>query len=144
MASASVLIVDDYEPDRYLLRRDLRKAGIEVEVFEASDGHDALEMLSSSEDDASRLDGHFPPNIIFLDINMPRVDGFAFLDAFAELRTEREALQSCVIMMFSSSEHPDDRQRALSREFVRDYIVKGQTSTDELKDKVEAALGPRA
>ena len=74
--------------------------------------------------------------MIFLDINMPNIGGFEFLVKFAELRN-RLALKSCVIMMYSSSERPEDKEKASSFDFVKDYLVKGEMDIEDLKDKIE-------
>lgn len=140
MKPVTALIIDDDELDRYLLTRDLSKTGIEVKVFESKDGAEALEFLTNYEEN-KRLHGDgFPPLLIFLDINMPRVNGFEFLEQFSVLRGQENAYQTCVVMMFSSSEQPGERQRALAYDFVADYIVKGQTSSDELAEKIQNLL----
>lgn len=136
----NVLIVDDSRPDRYLLRRDLSRTSLEVSVQESADGQEALDFLVEHTRNKSKLQHEFPPDLIFLDVNMPRVDGFTFLERFSALRREQEELRTCVIMMFSSSEHPADRERALAYDFVKGYVIKGTTSTQELHEQIKAAL----
>ena len=140
MNQLSVLIVDDCEPDRYLIKRDLKGAGIDADVFEAADGTEAVEFLSDFDSKKSLFGDRFPPRCIFVDINMPIMGGFEFLTEFSRLRAECPDLRSCVIMMFSSSEHPEERNRALAIDFVADYVIKGTTRGEKLKSKVHAAL----
>jgi len=136
MDKISVLIVDDSTVDRYILIRQLKKMGI-VDIFEKDDGASALEFLEKYEENAITYNGKFPPVIIFLDINMPLVGGFEFLEKFEELRNRLE-LKSCVIMMFSSSERPEDKEKAFHFDFVKDFLTKGDISIEDLKSKIEA------
>mgnify|MGYP003635262779 CR=1 FL=1 len=136
MKQISVLIIDDSEIDRYVLKRQLNEVGV-VDIFESDDGSSALEFLENYEENCKIYNKKFPPVVIFLDINMPIIGGFEFLDKFAELRN-RLALKSCVIMMYSSSERAEDREKASSFDFVKDYMTKGEMNTQELRAKIEA------
>ena len=82
----------------------------------------------------------FPPVIIFLDVNMPHVDGLEFLDKFSELRESQKEYQSCTLMLFSSSERQEDRDKAFSYNFVSDYLVKGDLGPKALKEKISKVL----
>jgi CheY-like chemotaxis protein len=135
MNQVSALIVDDSEIDRYILRRHLKEACV-VDVFESDDGSSALDLLENYEENCKIHGKKFPPVVIFLDINMPIIGGLEFLDKFAELRNRR-ALKSCVIMMYSSSERPEDREKSASFDFVKDYLIKGEMKVEELKAKIE-------
>ena len=139
-SSLPILIVDDCEPDRYLLKRELKRAGVSADVFEVADGVEAIEFLSSFDEKKASLGDRFPPRCIFVDINMPLMGGFEFLDTFAALRATRPQYQSCVVIVCSSSEHPDEQARALAKDFVADFVIKGTTRGTELKQKVVAAV----
>lgn len=123
MPIPSTLIVDDSEEDRYLLKRLIREANLTETIFEKNDGQSALDFLKEYDRNSKLNPGKFPPILIFLDINMPRMDGYRFLQEFEILR-EQDLLRSIVIMMFTSSESEADRKRALSYECVKGYIVK--------------------
>ncbi len=135
MTALSVLIVDDNEVDRELLRRDLKKTELDAMIFEVSDGEQALKFFEDCNacDDGYQEGDH--PILLFLDINMPVLDGFGFLEKFTELRTQYP-IDTCVVIMFTSSEAEADRERALSHEFVADYLVKGEFAVSELREKV--------
>jgi CheY-like chemotaxis protein len=135
MKQISALIVDDSEIDRYILKRQLKEAGV-IDVFESDDGSSALAFLENHEENCKIHNKKFPPEIIFLDINMPIVGGFEFLEKFAELRN-RLALEPCVIMMYSSSERAEDKEKASNYNFVKGYLTKGEMDIRELKDKIE-------
>lgn len=139
MDKLSFLIVDDSEADRYLLKRDIGLLGFETEIFEKEDGESALEFFRDYEKNRILYLDDFPPMIVFLDINMPRMDGYEFLKKFVVLRNEYE-LEAIIFMMFTSSEHESDVTRALSYDFVSDYVVKGQFDQAQLKEKILSAI----
>ncbi|MFT5732184.1 MAG: CheY-like chemotaxis protein [Planctomycetota bacterium] len=141
MSRASIVIVDDDQLDRYLLTRDLRRGSVDAHILECSGGVAAVEFFEAYDANKALHGDEFPPQIILLDINMPCVSGFDFLKAFSELRTKHEAYADCSVMMVSSSEHPEEQERALGYEFVVDFVIKGRTSAEELSRKIETALG---
>ena len=71
MNKHSILIIDDEETDRYLLKRLLKKIKITCKVFEATDGKEALDFFLNEEKNLIKYSDSYPPTIIFLDINMP-------------------------------------------------------------------------
>lgn len=113
MPTHRVMIVDDSEPDRVFTQIVLERCGcgFEVQAFESAP--EALRSLS---------DGSATVDIILLDINMPGMDGWAFLDAYAELPPARR--EAATLLMLTSSPDPKDRDRALRHAMVRGYIVK--------------------
>lgn len=144
MNAYSFLIIDDSQPDRYILKRKLQKVYPEKKIFEASDGQQGLDFLSDYESRKKELGGDFLPMVIFLDINMPLVNGFEFLEKFKPIRDSIAEYQSCVLMMFTSSESEQDREAAFSYEFVKDFVVKGKGSADELKLKIDKVLNEKS
>jgi CheY-like chemotaxis protein len=136
MKQYSILIVDDSEIDRYLLKRIIKKSEISAEIFEAEDGQEAIDFFIDYNKGKETYGNTFPPVIIFLDINMPRIDGFGFLEKFAELRNSYTEYQSSVLMLFSSSDNKSDIDNAFHYDFVKDYIVKGAVEAAMLKEKI--------
>ena len=131
MKLTSILIIDDDESDRYLLKRMLKRKKLVDVVYEVGDGKHALELFT----DLGARERAYPdwqtPDIVFLDINMPLMGGFEFLEAFERLR-ERPEYQSVTFVMLSSSGRPEDRERALDYDFVTDYVVKQPSSPVEI------------
>ncbi|PCI59381.1 MAG: hypothetical protein COB37_11615 [Kordiimonadales bacterium] len=123
----SVLVIDDDDVDQYIAKRALKKWGFEGHLFQERDGLNALEFLENYTNNADQWAEQFPPTLILLDINMPRLDGFEFLEKFEKLREQIEGLNSSIVMMFSSSQREEDKTRALSYDFVHDYITKPLT-----------------
>ena len=135
MKKYSAMIVDDSPTDRYLLRRYLGKTEIISEIFEANDGHTALEMLTSFKENKEKYPDGFPPTLLFLDINMPKIGGFEFLEKYQALEKKLEEL-SLVVMMFTSSASEEDKNEAFSYPWVKDYLVKGAFKAQDIRDKI--------
>jgi CheY-like chemotaxis protein len=138
MNEVSVLVVDDNEIDRYILQRHLRQCGVE-HIVEQDDGSSALSFLQDFQHNSEVYGEKFPPTIIFLDINMPNINGFDFLEKFSNLR-KKNNFDTCIIMMYSSSEREEDRKRAVEFDFVKEYLIKGEITPEQLKEKIESFL----
>lgn len=130
----SILIVDDEETDRYLLSRDLKKKGYAGKIFEAEDGKSAIDFLTDFDGNLALNGDAYPPTLIFLDVNMPVMNGLEFLEAFDVLKAGDDRYQSVVIMMYTSSEQTEDFQKATSYPFVKNYMIKGAYSYDPIKE----------
>lgn len=92
-----ILFIDDDEPTNFLNKMTTEQSGYtdRVEVFQS--GQEALDYLS----------GPFPsPDLIFLDINMPAMDGWEFLDRYRDLARTNKA--DIVLVMLTTSLNPDD------------------------------------
>lgn len=126
-SSVEILLVEDNEFDVEAVKRAFRKADITNRLHNAIDGVDALTLLRGNQAGAQLSN----PLLILLDINMPRMDGFEFLD---ELR-EDETYKSSVVFMLTTSGHGIDREAAYSRH-VAGYFLK-----ENLGDLVETLKG---
>ena len=123
--SCSILIVDDNKEDRYLLKRLIKKTKISETIFECSNGKEGIDFLLDYERNIDKYSGNFPPTLIFLDIHMPIMNGFEFLDRFNEIKhTQDSKYSSMVLTMITSSEREEDRKKALSYNFVKGFVVK--------------------
>ncbi|MBD3663770.1 response regulator [Sulfitobacter aestuariivivens] len=139
-----ILLVDDDEVTNLLHKRLIRRSGQVKEVAVATDGLEALDYLRS------RIAAKAPlPELIFLDINMPRMGGFEFLEKYAELDLDGEIQQ--VIVMLSTSLLSADHMRAEADPNVKCFIDKPISPTefveilsefagDELEQKLQARL----
>lgn len=103
-----ILIVDDDEDARILLRRALGKSALTLEVAAANDGLQALAAVA-----------HSRPHAVITDIMMPRMNGF---DLCAALRTDPATADMPVIMV-TALESERDRQRGLAVG-ANDYLTK--------------------
>lgn len=128
--SPSVLIVDDSEVDRYLIRRLLAKSGVQESVFEAHHGVEAVDFLRDFDANRQRHPESFPPDIILLDINMPIMGGFEFLDSFAQLKAVDDRYSSIIFALLTSSTQGRDLERAQAYECVHDYVAKSELNAE--------------
>lgn len=140
MKQYTVMIVDDDEVDRYLLIRELKKLPFVLNILEAANGVKALEFLQDFEKGKQKYGDNFPPVLIFLDINMPLMGGFEFLEAFKALKQTDHRYSSSIFTMFTSSEKEDDKQKAAQYEFVKGFLVKGEVTTDALEEVFQKYL----
>lgn len=124
-----ILLVEDNEFDVEAVKRAFRKAEIDNRLHNAVDGVDALDTLQRPAQDATIGQ----PLLILLDINMPRMDGFEFLDA---LRGDEKYKQS-IVFMLTTSGHARDRQMAYSRH-VAGYFLK--ENLGDLVDTLKAYM----
>jgi CheY-like chemotaxis protein len=136
MQQHSVLIIDDSEIERYMLSHQLHKIGVS-EVVQKNDGTAGLDFLKNHVQNQQLYGTNFPPTLIILDVNMPIMGGFEFLQAFAELKTQLD-LDTCQILMYSGSDDPQEKARALQHDFVKGFLIKGELSTEELQSEIEA------
>jgi len=115
LASLTVLLVEDDDVAAESVQRSLRKAGLQVPVVWAEDGERALQALRG-QDPARPVPR---PRVTLLDLNMPRMNGFEFLQA---LRAD-EALSDDVVFVLTTSDADTDRMRAYHGH-VAGYMVK--------------------
>ena len=102
MHDFSVLIVDDDEVDRYTLKRLLKKFDYNILINESNDGEAAVRFFNEHVENKEKYGDAFPPTIVFLDINMPRMNGFEFLKEFELIKQGKEDYNSVVFMMVTS------------------------------------------
>ena len=131
----SILIIDDSNEDRYLLKRYLNKCGLDVNIAEASNGEEALDFLINYHQYEDTYPGMQPPLLAFLDINMPIMGGWEFLEAFQE-NEDSVKIVPTIVVMYSTSDQDDEKTRIANYDFVSSYIVKGSYSPDELKQTI--------
>jgi CheY-like chemotaxis protein len=126
-----VMLVDDNDTDNFISRRiiEITKFAPKVEV--KNSGKSALEYLENAKDDPLLL-----PDLIFLDINMPIVDGFSFLFEFS--RFPENVKDKCKIVVLSSSDNKRDIERIINEKYVITFITK--PLTDEALKKVKEKL----
>jgi CheY-like chemotaxis protein len=111
-----VLIIDDDSVDRWIMRKSMNKINFSKEILEAENGADGLKMITD------HSNGVLLPELIFLDVNMPVLDGFGFLDVFEQL--SREYKKRCRIAVVSANESEKEKKHALKYESVIGYFEK--------------------
>ncbi len=116
-AYRSVMLVDDNEIDNIINEKIIEANSFADQILVFQTGQDALDYLRDHQEELDSL-----PEIVFLDINMPIMDGFQFLKDFEEFSDE--VRDRCKIIMLSSSISPKDIDRAASSRYVKKYLNK--------------------
>jgi CheY-like chemotaxis protein len=121
MAKIDILIIDDSPAFNHLTKLIIDRAGIDCHIIELSNGQRALKYLAETD--------HLP-DVILLDINMPVMDGFDFLDEYSH--TSKYSGHSHIYMLTSSSQDID-RLKVRAFGIVKDYFEKPLTKENLLQ-----------
>lgn len=105
MKPFEVFVVEDNPGDILIMRQALAQESASIRIHVAVDGKQALEILA---------EGLFTPDLIILDLNLPKLSGLGFLQGYGSV---------VPVVVFTSSSNRHDRQRAMELG-VKEYIVK--------------------
>lgn len=120
-----ILLIDDNPDDNFFHRITLEEMDIVKRIDVAINGIDGLAHLKNEDS---------PPEIIFLDINMPKMNGWEFLEQYKHLPQKNKS--RTIIMMLSTSSNPDDIARAEKIKEVTGFETKPLT-VEVMKDILE-------
>lgn len=125
------VLIDDSDIDLFIQRRFLEVYNFSNQLFLYKSAEEALDWLKA-------MNGDTPPDIIFLDLNMPEIDGFSFLKNFIELPEKIKSKSKIVVL--TSSNNAQDREQAFSFTNVIQFITKPlkQTDIEELRGLLTA------
>jgi CheY-like chemotaxis protein len=112
-----ICIIDDDNIYQYTTTRTIQTHKLAKKILVFSDGEEALHFLIDNISNSENL-----PDIIFLDINMPIMDGWQFLEEYVMIKPKIG--KKITIYMISSSVDPVDVERAKKISEISDYIVK--------------------
>ena len=125
----SVLLVEDDQADAYITQKVFRNIAEDIALSHTETGESALEWLAACQEQDTL------PELILLDLNMPRMDGFTFLE-----HAKREhALRSIPVVVLTTSAAQGDVDRAYTLGAVG-YVVK-PTSIDDFTHYMQQLVG---
>lgn len=113
----TILLVDDNETDNFIHKRVIELNHFAKNIIIKNSGKSALEYLQQNQDNPSAI-----PNVIFLDINMPIVDGFVFLFEYESFPDSIKNKSKVVIL--SSSDNKKDIDRIVDNDYVVHFLTK--------------------
>lgn len=115
-----ILLIDDDEPTNFLNEMIISQLNCTKSIVAKQSGREALDYLSTEQD------GVFPqPDLILLDINMPGMNGWEFLDKYKELDKAQKG--KVIIMMLTTSLNPDDEAKANGITDIKSFMRKPLT-----------------
>ncbi|MGZ3921304.1 MAG: response regulator [Bacteroidia bacterium] len=119
----SFIVIDDSELDCYVTQKFLERTNKSLDIKAFLDAQHALEMIQEKPDENSSV-----PTIILLDLQMPVMNGFKFVEEFEKLPAEVQKNYVIIILtILSSSSHPIDIYRILNYGTVYSIIEKPMT-----------------
>ena len=118
-----ILLVDDDEPTNFLNKLILEEIDCAKTIQVADNGMSALNYLKKTDGESNDCPC---PDLIFLDINMPAMNGWEFLERYTQLEEHRKA--NVVVVMLTTSLNPDDRARASKFSDVSGFETKPLTA----------------
>ena len=125
----STMLIEDDNVNALLSKRLLEKFLITNGIFIVSNGEEALKFIVNYDPDFNTC-----PELIFLDIDMPVMDGFSFLESFDELTfLNKEKVQ---IVMLTNSNRPEDIEQC-KQYGIRHFLNKPLTE-EKIKGLLEA------
>ena len=117
--SVEILLVEDNLNDAELTIRELKKHNMANNLFHVKDGEEALDFIFATGKYAGLRDVSYPPKLVLLDIQMPKVNGIEILQ---KIKSDERTKSTPVVMLSSSKEEPDIQKcYALG---ANSYIVK--------------------
>jgi CheY-like chemotaxis protein len=131
--SAVICVIDDDNVYQYTITKTLKALNLAKKILVFSDGEQAIQFLVDNIAEAAEI-----PDVIFLDVNMPIMDGWQFLEQYVHIKPRLG--KEITIYMVSSSVDPVDLERAKKIKEISDYVIK-PVAPDRVQELVTALYG---
>ena len=118
---STIMLVDDNEIDNLINLKMLEASNIAHRIYIYTSSLGALEYLKNLDREKNTIK-EMIPEVILLDINMPIMDGFQFVEEYKRISTKIK--NTCKIVMLTSSLNPSDEERSKKDQFIEDYLKK--------------------
>lgn len=122
-----VLLIDDDEATNFIHDMVVRQSGVTDNIVAVESGQAALDFLNSNDGSGANK-----PDLIFLDINMPGMNGWEFLEKYKLLDDDKRG--GIVMVMLTTSLNPDDAMKSKKFNSIKDFLNKPLST--EMIDKV--------
>ncbi|MEJ2905469.1 response regulator [Pedobacter panaciterrae] len=127
----NMLVIDDDDINIFIIKKVIEKTGYEVDMISKSNGQLAVDYLTSIANNVEIF-----PHIILVDINMPVLNGWEFLEVYEKLNIQR---QKVFLYMLSSSVYEYDIEKAKGFKSVDGFISKPLT-IERLKELLQLVV----
>ena len=121
----SILLIDDDFATNEFHKIIINHANVAEHIYAVESGEEALSYLISEDST------HVRPDLIFLDINMPAMNGFEFIEEYDKIQEDQKG--KYLIVMLTSSLNPDDKERAEKNIHINNFLSKPLTKDNLLK-----------
>ena len=128
MNNLHFLLIDDDEIFQFIMKNTIAEVSPDIKIEFFSDGEKGIDFLKRNLSAAINL-----PDIILLDVNMPFMDGWEFLNEYKSLKTEIK--KDINIYLLTSSNNPGDIAKAKEISALSGYLVK-PISKDGIKNLI--------
>ena len=116
----TIMLIDDNEIDNLINQKMIEAAAISERIYTNTGAKSGLEFLRNIE--KTGMADKILPDLIFLDIDMPLMDGFQFLDEFEKL--SQLIKKKCHVIMLTSSINPQDYNLSKKYPIIKMYLNK--------------------
>ncbi|MES1219542.1 MAG: response regulator [Bacteroidota bacterium] len=124
----NILLIDDDEDDNFFHRLVLEESGITDNIHVVQNSSEALELL---------LNENFQPELIFLDINMPKINGWELLEQFNKMNKNYHPR----IIVLTTSMNPSDKKKAAGLLKI-DYFATKPLTAEKLETIIAHCFSP--
>jgi CheY-like chemotaxis protein len=116
----TICVIDDDEIYQFIIKKEIESTKLFDKIITFSNGEDAINFFQNLSENSKEL-----PDVILLDINMPVLDGWQFLDEYALLKPR--LTKKIIIYLVTSSVDERDMEHTKKINEISDYIVKPVT-----------------